>query len=133
MTGDPSLITMEPEIVVVTSRTFTGKWRYLISAAFAILISQNALDLKGLKEFQGHVGRMDQASNYYLLAIFRAPAGFNFCPGADLLALAKAERDYRIEFHKTAQETAYKMATMKTLSLSCLQVSYLAREYLVID
>jgi enoyl-CoA hydratase/carnithine racemase len=49
---------------------------------------KNAYDLESLLEFKGHIGRLDQG-DWNILAIFRAPDGYDFCPGADLKKLYK--------------------------------------------
>jgi len=80
----------------------------------------NAFNLKALQEFKGHVGRLDQSS-YLVAAIFRAAEGYDFCPGADLIALLNGDAAYRKLFYKTSQEVCYLMATMKTPAFACMQ------------
>lgn len=45
----------------------------------------------------------------------------DFCPGADLQRLSREGEEYRREFYKTAQETAYLLATMRTPAFACMQ------------
>lgn len=81
---------------------------------------KNAYDLEAMKEFQGHVGRLDQG-DWNLLAIFRAPEGMDFCPGADLKKMYKRDLEYNREFFKVAYETTYMTATMQKAAFFCMQ------------
>lgn len=82
--------------------------------------SKNAFDLDALKEFKGHIGRVDQ-SDFTVAAVFKAPEDMDYCPGADLVKLYHSGVDYNLEFYKTQQETMYYMATMRTPGFACIQ------------
>lgn len=81
---------------------------------------KNAYDLDSLLEFKGHIGRLDQGT-WNILAIFRAPDGHDFCPGADLKKLYKKDLNYSREFFKACYETCYFAATMQTPAFFCMQ------------
>lgn len=80
----------------------------------------NALDLQALKELKAHLRRMDQG-DYWVAAIFRAPDGYDFCPGADLVKLYHGDENYRKEFYRAAQEVAYYLATMRRPGFPVMQ------------